>query len=292
MKIAIYGRTFSRNFNVNIQNLIEKLEKSGVELIAHAEFKEFLSSRLKVLSNVATFQSHLDIDSSFDLILSIGGDGTMLDTITYTRDSGVPVLGINTGRLGFLSSVSMDELDEAVKAIVNKDYHLEKRSLIKVKSPNNDFGDFSYALNELTVNKKDTASMMTIDAFINDNYLNTYWADGLIISTPTGSTAYSLSCGGPIIVPDAENFVITPIAPHNLNVRPIIVSDKNKLTLKLMGRSKNYLASLDGRSVPLSNNSILEVSLAPFKVNLVRLNYQNFLETLRNKLMWGLDIRN
>jgi NAD+ kinase len=292
MKIAIYGRTFSRNFNINIQNLIEKLEKSGVELIVHTEFKEFLSSRLKMLNNVATFQSNLDINNSFDLILSIGGDGTMLDTITYTRDSGVPVLGINTGRLGFLSSVSMDELDEAVKAIVNKDYHLEKRSLIKVKSPNNDFGDFSYALNELTVNKKDTASMMTIDAFINDNYLNTYWADGLIISTPTGSTAYSLSCGGPIIVPDAENFVITPIAPHNLNVRPIIVSDKSKLTLKLMGRSKNHLASLDGRSVPLSNNSILEVSLAPFKVNLVRLNYQNFLETLRNKLMWGLDIRN
>lgn len=292
MKVAIYGRVFSRNFNINIQNLFTELEKADVEFIIHKTFKDFLSTRLKLPLKVSVFESYLDIDNSIDLMLSIGGDGTMLDTITYVRESGVPVLGINTGRLGFLSSISMDELSEAVKAISQKDYHIEKRTLINIKSPNNDFGDFSYALNELTVNKKDTASMMTVDAYINDQFLNTYWADGLIISTPTGSTAYSLSCGGPIIVPDSENFVITPIAPHNLNVRPIIVSDKSKITLKLMGRSKNYLAALDGRSIPIANNSTLEISLAHFKVNLVRLNYQNFLETLRNKLMWGLDIRN
>jgi len=292
MKIAIYGRAFNEKHAAPIQQLFEKLENAGVSLIVYEKFYSFISSKIKINKSISTFLNHDELSGNVDFLFSIGGDGTLLETITFIKNSNIPILGINTGRLGFLSSVSIDLVDEAIAAILNKKYHLDKRTLLKLETKNNLFENLNFALNELTVHKKDSASMMTIHAYWNDEYLNSYWADGLIIATPTGSTAYSLSCGGPIIVPDSGNFVLTPIAPHNLNVRPIVISDKNTIRLRVEGRSGYFLAALDSRVETSDSSMELIIKKADFEINLVRLNNQNFLSTLRNKLMLGLDLRN
>ena len=243
--------------------------------------------------DIKFFNSHDVTSGKIDLLISFGGDGTLLDTVTMIKNSNIPVLGINAGRLGFLANINQDDILLAVKALKCRDYNLDERSLLHVEnqiilSKNNS----NFALNEITVHKKDSSSMLKIEAFLDDEFLNTYWADGLVIATPTGSTAYSLSCGGPIIVPGSNNFVITPISPHNLNLRPMVVGDNVSIKLKAASRESFFLVSMDSRSVTLENNEEILIKKADFKLQLIELPDHNFLKTVRNKLFWGKDSRN
>lgn len=239
------------------------------------------------------FSQHSDLDKNVDYFFSIGGDGTFLDAVTLVQDSGVPIVGVNSGRLGFMADIARDEIPAAISNILEGNYSIEERTLLKVQTESNGlFKDFNYGLNEFTVHKKDSASMITIHTYIDGEYLNSYWADGLIISTPTGSTAYSLSVGGPILIPNTQNFVISPISPHNLTVRPIVVPNYQEITLKVEGRSDSYLASLDSRSVSFEALNELKISKADFKIKVLKLKSHSFYSTLRNKLMWGVDKRN
>lgn len=292
MNIAIYGRSFNDNFIPHIQHLFDGLIKRKSQLFIFEAFNSYLRPRISISSEVKLFSKHTEIKNKVDCLISIGGDGSILDSVSLVRDAGIPILGINAGRLGFLSTISKDEIDTAVNSLFDKNYRIEKRSLIKVETSNHLFGKNDFALNELTLHRKDSGSMITIHTYIDDLYLNSYWADGLIVATPTGSTAYSLSCGGPIVAPGSDNFVITPIAPHNLNVRPIIVSDSNIIRLKVEGRSKHFLATLDSRTYNVDSEDELVIRKAEFKIKLIQLNEQNFFGTIRNKLMWGIDKRN
>jgi len=292
MKIAIYGRPTNDNTSEHIQLLFHTLNEYTSELFIHEPFYHFLQQKLKINTSIQTFNSHNDIKNKVDYMLSLGGDGTFLETLSFVRDSGIPILGINTGRLGFLSNVAKTEVNAALEALNKKKYSIEKRALLSVAAPPNLFGEVNYGLNELTILKKDSSAMITIHTYVNNDYLNSYFADGLIIATPTGSTAYSLSCGGPLVMPGSENFVITPIAPHNLNVRPLVISDSNVITLKVEGRSSHYLVSLDSRSEVIDASIELTIKKANFYANLIQLENQNFFNTLRNKLLWGLDKRN
>ena len=234
------------------------------------------------------------MDSSFDLLVSIGGDGTILRAATYVRDSGIPILGINAGRLGFLAKVQKENIETFLQIVLKKEYTLSKRTLLSLEcsSENEQIDELNFAMNEITVSRKDTTSMITIDTSLNDEHLNSYWADGLIISTPTGSTGYSLSCGGPILTPDVKGLVITPIAPHNLNARPLVIPEDTEIKLKVSGREEQYLVSLDSRIATLNNNAVLTIRKTPFKINMVEIPDETFLKTLRNKLLWGEDKRN
>jgi len=293
MNIALYGKSFTECFNSSIQQLVTKLETAKSKIYIYEPFSFFLNKKVKFNSPFYTFNGFNDIKGKIDFLISIGGDGTLLNTITLVRDSGIPVVGINTGRLGFLSSISDKEVVEAIDLILQKKYFLEERSLLKLETKNLIFGDLNFALNELTVMKKDTSSMITINTFVNGEFLNSYWADGLIVATPTGSTAYSLSCGGPIITPESENFIITPIASHNLTVRPIVIPDRYTIKLQITNdRNRRSLISLDSRTQTIENSVELNISRAGFKVNLVRLETEKFFSTIRNKLMWGVDKRN
>lgn len=292
MKIAIYGRTTDDNTSEYIQLLFSKLSEYKSELYVHEAFYHFLKQKIRLSDAVKTFKSNTDINEKIDCMLSLGGDGTFLETVTLVQHSNIPVLGINTGRLGFLANVAKTEIQEAITALFEKKFTIEKRSMLCVSNPKELFGEINYGLNELTVLKKDSSSMITIHAYINGEFLNSYFADGLIIATPTGSTAYSLSCGGPLVMPGSENFVITPIAPHNLNVRPFVISDNNIITLKVEGRSKNYLVSLDSRTQTIDDSIEITIKKAPFYLNLIKLENQSFFDTMRKKLLWGLDKRN
>lgn len=292
MVLAIYGRTTNDNTSEYIQLLFSKLNDYSCELFIYESFYTFLKQKLQLPTNIKTFNSHSDIKGKVDCMLSLGGDGTFLDTLTFVQNSGIPVLGINTGRLGFLANVAKTEIEEAITALFEKKYSIEKRSVLCVSNPKELFGEINYGLNELTVLKKDSSSMIIIHAYINGEFLNSYFADGLIIATPTGSTAYSLSCGGPLIMPGSENFVITPIAPHNLNVRPFVISDNNVITLKVEGRNKNYLVSLDSHTQTIDSSIELTIKKADFCIHLIKLDNQSFFDTMRKKLLWGLDKRN
>lgn len=292
MKIALFATNFSEELEGYYMELLGKLNYYNFEIIVYEPFYKILSERLLISSNTGVFIEYDDIKGKIDFLFSIGGDGTFLKTVTLVKDSGIPILGFNTGRLGFLSSISKEDISEVIENILEKKYHIEKRSLIKIEKPANLFGDDNYALNEITVHKKDSSSMILIHAYINDIFLNTYWADGLIISTPTGSTAYSLSCGGPILTPDSNNFIITPIAIHNLTVRPIVVPDNVSIKLKVEGRIDNYLVTLDSNNVVISSSIELEIKKESFHINIVQLNHQSFFSTIREKLMWGWDKRN
>jgi len=225
-------------------------------------------------------------------LISLGGDGTLLDTLSLVRDSGVPVIGINFGRLGFLASINKDEIRNAIKALLNKEYSLDQRSLISLTSKQKLFGEENFALNDITIHRRDNSAMMIIHAYMNGDFINSYWADGLIIATPTGSTAYSLSCGGPIIFPSSQNFVITPVAPHNLNVRPVVISDEVSLTFEVEARSAKFLLSCDSRTETVDHSVKITINKANFYMNLIRLHNESYLKTLRNKLLWGIDTRN
>ncbi len=290
MKIALFGKSFTEGHRDTIQRLVHKLEASQAQILIHHPFHGLIHEKIKFRAAPVVFHSHEDLKADF--LFSIGGDGTFLETLLLVRSSGIPVMGINTGRLGFLSSVASEEVEQAVDAVLKKGYTLDKRSLLRMETSAGLFGETNYALNEITVHKKDSASMIIIHAMLNGQFLNSYWADGLIVSTPTGSTAYSLSCGGPIVMPGSENFVITPVAPHNLTVRPIIISDKDELRLKVEGRNQHVLVSLDSRSATIDPLTELVIRKERFSLNLVKLKHHDFPGTLRTKLNWGLDKRN
>ncbi|MFP4024678.1 MAG: NAD kinase [Thiohalospira sp.] len=292
MKVAIFGRPFDKSFKNYILRFFDNLKHHNINLSVHHDFYNFLINEINLSSkNIEVFRKHHELEIDTDLMFSIGGDGTILDAITIVRDLGIPIVGINTGNLGFLASIAKDEIDHALNAIYAKKYTIEKRTLLKLESQPSIFHDFPYGLNEIAVQKIDSA-MIKVHAFIDGEFLNTYWADGLIISTPTGSTAYSLSVGGPIIIPNSGNFIISPISPHNLTVRPIVLPDSSELKLRLESRAINYIASIDHRSVVVNNTMDLIIKKADFKIKLLKLNNTSFYETLRNKLMWGADKRN
>ncbi len=292
MLIAIYGKSLN-NYNANpIQRLIAKLEEAGAELCVHEDFYTIIKEKIKFTSIISFFKDEKVLLKRPNFFCSIGGDGTMLKTITLVGASEVPIIGINTGRLGFLSGISIQDIEPAIDKIFAGDFDLDKRSLVRLESVNNPHLRSNFALNEITIHKNDNTTMMTIHAWVNGEFLNAYWADGLIISTPTGSTAYSLSCGGPLVMPDSANFIITPISPHNLNVRPIIISDKDVVTLKVEARNKNFLVTLDSRQEVFDADEELTILREKFEINLVRLKGNDFMSTLRQKLMWGIDKRN
>lgn len=292
MRVAIFGRSFHKSFKDYILKFFDNLRQHNVNISVHQDFYNFLINEINLsITNIEIFKTHFELEKDTDLMFSIGGDGTILDAITFVRDAGIPIVGINTGNLGFLASIAKNEIDNALDAIYAKDYTIEERSLLKLVSPGDIFNDFSYGLNEIAVQKNDSA-MIKIHVYIDGEFLNTYWSDGIIISTPTGSTAYSLSVGGPIVTPDSGNFIISPISPHNLTVRPIVLPDNIKLQLRLESRAVNYITSVDHRSVVMKNTKELTIEKADFKIKLLKLNNSSFYKTLRNKLMWGADKRN
>ncbi len=292
MNIAIFGRTFDPDFFDNFRILIKILEKKATRFAIHQILFEHVKEAVtfNVPVEVITSQSHLRKDTT--CLISVGGDGTLLDTLTLVRDTGIPVLGINTGRLGFLSAVSTDEIEQAAMSLISGNYSLDQRSILNLRSPEGLFGNINYALNELTVLKRDNSTMISISAYVDDLFLNTYWADGLIVSTPTGSTGYSLSCGGPIMSPDSNTLIITPIATHNLTVRPIVIPDTSTVKLRISGRTQDYLVLLDSRSRALSTTAELLIHKADFHMNLICIGQKDFYKTIRNKLTWGHDKRN
>ncbi len=292
MKIALYGRDFNDSVLPFVQEVFDTLGASQIEITVYQKFFDFVSNKLVLPKHISTFTGHQELLSKADILLSLGGDGTLLDTISFVRDSQIPVIGINFGRLGFLASINKAEIHEAIKALVNGQYSIDKRSLLSLESKSGLFGDENFALNDITIHRRDDSAMMIIHAYMNGEFVNSYWADGLIIATPTGSTAYSLSCGGPIILPSAQNFVITPVAPHNLNVRPIIVPDDVELTFEVEARSTKFLLTCDSRTETVDRSVKISISKAKFNINLIRLNNETFLTTLRNKLLWGIDTRN
>lgn len=291
MKIAIYGKSVDENHFPFIQSLFRNLAQKQIEFVVFHTFYKSIEERITFDSKINLFKSHKEI-KSVDYLFSIGGDGTILGAITLIRDKDIPILGINTGRLGYLSSVSTDEVEQAINSIINNNFELDKRTLLSLDTPENKFGAVNFALNEITLQKKDTSSMITIHAYLDGDFLNSYWADGLIISTPTGSTAYSLSCNGPIVLPNSGNIIITPIAPHNLNVRPLVIPDDKVLSLKIDGRTENFLVAVDARSKTLQISADLTIKKSKHQINLIRLKEHNYLNTLRSKLMWGVDKRN
>ncbi len=292
MRIAIYSRGLENIQLQDLEFLIQELEKYGAEPVFFQDFFNLFYSAIKIPCKYSTFTASEDLDLSIDCLISLGGDGTLLDTVTLVKDSGIPVLGINYGRLGFLASIGKEELHSALNALVNRKYVLDKRTLLHLEADMPLFDDMPYALNEFTLHKKDTSPMIKIHTYLNGEFLNTYWADGLIVATPTGSTGYSLSCNGPVVFPDSASFVITPVAPHNLNIRPIIVPDNTIVSFEVEGRTDGFLCTLDSRREIVSKEIQLAVKKETFGINLIRLNENNFLQTLRNKLSWGLDKRN
>ena len=294
MKVAIYGQYYQNSTEPIINDIFVFFNKNNVEMIIESNFLIMLNERNIVENKYKTFTSHTELDSSFDMLISIGGDGTILRAATLVQDSGVPILGINAGRLGFLATVQKENIATFLQLVLDKKYTISKRTLLSLSSssPNKSIEEMNFAMNEITVSRKDTTSMITIDTYLNGEYLNSYWADGLIISTPTGSTGYSLSCGGPILTPDVKSLVITPLAPHNLNARPLVVPDETEIRLKVTGREANYLVSLDSRVTSVKNESILTLKKTPFEINMVEIQGETFLKTLRNKLLWGEDKRN
>ena len=293
-KIALYAKVVPEEFRASVIYILEWIERNSLEAYVYHPFFEYLEkeglARSKFLKS--TFTGYYDLPSDFDAFLCIGGDGTFLEAVSVVREKKVPLIGVHTGRLGFLANITVDELPQSLELLAKHKYDIEERSLIKLSSKNFSFPDFDCALNEFTVYKRDSSSMMTVHTYINNKFLNTYWADGLIISTPTGSTAYSMSMGGPIIAPDTSNFIITPIAPHNLTVRPLVVSDDSVITLKVESRSGNCMVSLDHRSCSADTGIEFIISKAEFGIRTMRLHNQTFFDTLRQKLMWGVDKRN
>ena len=290
--IAIYGKSISENNLKFLENLINALNiELSPEIFFHDSLKVYTSLVNKL--NISFFADQDLVKNKIDLLISFGGDGTLLDTVTMINDSNIPVLGINAGRLGFLANITQEDIILAVKALKNKDYKLDQRSLVQVKNKSLISNESSnFALNEINIRKKSSSSMLKIDAFLDNEFLNSYWADGLIVSTPTGSTAYSLSCGGPIITPGSNNFVITPVSPHNLNLRPMVVGDNVVIRLRAESRESHFLLNMDSRSMSLKNNEEIFISKADFSIKLIELPDHNFLKTIRNKLFWGKDSRN
>jgi len=292
MKVAIYGRPFNEPTVIPfIQQVFDSLAQHQADIYVHKQLHDYLGDK------IAHVQYHILTGKAFtrdaiDVVITLGGDGTLLDTVAMIRDTGIPVIGINFGRLGFLASVNKSDIAAAIYAVVNKQFTIDSRELMQLSCECKLFDDENFALNDITFHKRDDAAMITIHASINGEFLNTYWGDGIIVSTATGSTAYSLSCGGPIVFPDSRSVVVTPISPHNLNVRPVVLPDSSTLSFEVECRSANYLVSCDSRTAIVDKTMKFDISKAGFELNLIRLNNESYLSTLRNKLMWGLDARN
>jgi NAD+ kinase len=291
MKIAIYSRQVSVRDVAFIQKLFNALHSRKAEVVIYEPYLQSLKEYIELPSTFHSFSSHQEINGKVDFVFSLGGDGTLLDTVTFVRHYNIPVMGINIGRLGFLANIGKEEINSAFDALESGSYIIDKRSMLCLDSNPRLFGEVNYALNDFTVVKKDATTMLTLHVYLNGEFLNSYWADGLIVSTATGSTGYSLSCGGPIIVPSSSDLIITPIAPHNLNVRPIVVPDNTVVSLEIEGRSDNYLCTLDSRYEAVDSSYQLAVKKCDHKFNLVRLADHNFLRTLSTKLNWGSDAR-
>ena len=291
MKIAIFGQNYQGNTEVIVSEVIKILEMNNVEIIIEKKFKDSFKEIQDVFE---TFTTHDQLNNSIDALISIGGDGTILRATTFVRDKNIPIVGINTGRLGFLATVQIENINILINKVVNRDFTISKRSLLNLQcTPRNpDLVDLNFALNEVTVSRKDSTSMITIETYLNGEYLTSYWADGLIISTPTGSTGYSLSCGGPVLMPDVNSLVITPIAPHNLNARPLVIPDDTEIELRITGREEQYLVSLDSRITSVTNETLLKINKTSFQVNMIEFKDEGFLKTIRKKLLWGEDRRN
>ena len=292
MKIAIYSRGIENDQHKDMVILLEELKKHQVEPVFFQDFFNQFYSAVNMTDKYSTFNSAEDLDESIDCVISLGGDGTLLDTVSFVQDKGIPVLGINYGRLGFLANIGKEDIRLAIKALAERTYVTDNRTLIHLDADIPIFDKVPYGLNEFSIQKKDSSSMIKIHTYLNGEFLNAYWADGLIVATPTGSTGYSLSCNGPIVFPDSGSFVITPIAPHNLNIRPIIVPDNNIISFEVEGRTDSFICTLDSRRVVVHKEAQLAVKKEKFGINLIRLNENNFLQTLRNKLSWGFDKRN
>ncbi|HEX8529874.1 MAG TPA: NAD kinase [Cytophagales bacterium] len=291
MKIAIHGRNFKEDVKPHIEELFATLTAREAEVQVSDQFAAFLEKNGIRTARLQRFSHYRHIFDA-DFMISIGGDGTLLETVAYVGARETPILGINTGRLGFLATTAPGQVKDAINSLYNNYFTLEERSLIHLDTDRELFDGLSFGLNEFTITKRDTASMIVVHTYIDGEYLNSYWADGLIVATPTGSTGYSLSCGGPVVLPQSGNFIISPVSPHNLNVRPLVVSDNSVISFEIQGRSKNYLVSLDSRSRVVDASIGLAVRKESFRARLVQLDGNNFLQTLRNKLNWGLDVRN
>src|SRR5690554_1612942 len=294
MKIGIYGQFYHDNSEIYIQLLLQALQEKETEVFIEENFLDIINQNQDIKNNFSNFATFKKLDPSFDLFFSIGGDGTILKAVTFVRDLGIPIVGINTGRLGFLATIQKEEIAESLNQILNGHYTISERSLLTVQtSPDSqEVQLLNFALNEVAVNRKNTTSMIKVETLVNDNYLTSYWSDGLIVATPTGSTGYSLSCGGPVIDPDSKNMILTPIAPHNLNARPLVIADSNTVTLKVYGREETFLMSMDSRIATLKNETKIIIKKADFTIKLVQLNDDSFIKTLRKKLLWGEDKRN
>ena len=291
MKIALHGKSTSDEALACISDLVAVLQKREVSLAISEDLNGRLANTPIDTTGMECFTQGDDL-TTYDFILSLGGDGTMLDTVTYTGAYETPIVGVNLGRLGFLATTPRDEIEEAIELLYEGEYYIESRSMIRVDANQELFQPFNFALNEFTITKRETSSMILVHTYVDGDYLNSYWADGLIVSTPTGSTGYSLSCGGPLVHPKLKNFIITPVSPHNLNVRPIIVSDKSTITFKIEGRSRQFLASVDSRSVSIDDKVEISVSRESFEAKLVQFKKKSYFDTLRQKLNWGVDARN
>lgn len=291
MIVAIYGREVSPAFMPYLKILFRKTISYGTQHLIFEEFARLMKHQGVILpDNTETFSNWQDLGGNADVMLSIGGDGTFLEAVSFVRDSGIPIIGINSGRLGFLATISREDIEPSLDALFTRKYTMENRTLIEMSPAAGKLREFPYALNEFTVQKKGT-EMVSVEVKIDGKHLNTYWADGLLISTPTGSTAYSMSVGGPIVIPGSNNFILSPIAPHNLTVRPIVIPDDHELTVKVAERSPQYWVSLDYLSEVYEIHEPVVIRKAPFSVRIPKLNFQDYFQTLRTKLMWGADRR-
>ena len=292
MKIGLYSKVINSDKQLFlVQEIIDFLKAEGVSVYFHEHLvNEFKNFHLEI-DNSQLFNQLSSHNKLIDYLICIGGDGKILDAVQILADSGIPLIGVNTGRLGFLANVSASGLKDAFSQLKRGSYLIDKRNLLQLDS-NQPLFQFNYAMNDFVLHKKETSSMITVHAFLNGEPLNSYWADGLIVATPTGSSGYSLSCGGPILFPKSGSIVVTPIAPHNLNVRPVIIPDDQVLSFEIEGRSNYFLASRDSRSVTIDNKVQIAIRKADFSINLVRFEGDTYLKTLRNKMLWGMDHRN
>lgn len=290
MKIALFARSVHQEDVGLLHKLLKVIEAHDIEAVFYQPFLERLGTGLP--TGFSVFNEHADIDDSYSFIFSIGGDGTLLDTLGYAVPNNIPIMGINTGRLGFLSTISPHQVEIALDCLINHDYKIEERTLVELNSSGLHLNDFNYALNEVSIQKSNPTTMLTINVSVDGEYLNSYWGDGIMIATPTGSTAYSLSCGGPIMTPNSKSLIITPIAPHNLTVRPIVVPDTSRISLAIEGRDTSFIVGLDSRTHVVSTDSTLEVKRDSRMAHIVKLPGNHFFTTIRRKLAWGLDLRN
>lgn len=290
--IAIYGRKVEAVNIPAIQEILQKINESGCKILLHETYANLLRSKMEISVEYGIFSTANDLQEKANFLFSIGGDGTLLSSVSLVKNTQIPIVGVNIGRLGFLSSISVNEISKALDSIIKGEYYLDKRSLLEIRSSMGKFVNGSFALNDVTISKTDSSSMIAVDVEVNGSYFSTYWADGIIISTPTGSTAYNLSCGGPVISPQCNVFIITPIAPHNLNVRPIVIDDQSQIQIKIRSRSGKFMLSVDSAFENAEEEEIIHLQKANFHINILRFTNMDYLNTLRTKLLWGSDTRN